>query len=78
MAFMTFVSAEGLTGLTWLGQERGVLYIILSLECDHVIPTQRNETSSRSQGGGRFLASNSSSAASAQVAVTVALQPVNT
>ena len=46
--------------------------------CDHVTPTQRNETSSRSQGGGSVMASYTSSAASAQVAVAIALQSVNT
>ena len=45
---------------------------------DHVTPTQRNETSSRSQGGASVMASNSGSAANAQVAVAIALQPVNT
>ena len=43
-----------------------------------VKPTQRNEISSRSQGRGSAMASNNSSAGSAQVAVAIALQPVNT
>ena len=50
----------------------------LPFGCDRVIPTQRNETSSRFQGGGSVMASNSSSAASARVAVAIALQLVNT
>ena len=37
-----------------------------------------NKTSSRSQEGGSVMASNSSSAANARVAVVIALQPVNT
>ena len=45
-------------------------FFFLGLICrfDIVTPTQRSETSSRSQGGGSVMASNSSSAASAQVA----------
>ena len=46
--------------------------------CDHVTPTQRNETSSRSQGGVSVIASSSSSAGSAQVAVAIAVRSVNT
>ena len=55
-----------------------MLFLGLSFGFDHVTPTQSNETSSRSQGGGSVLASSSSSAASVRVAVTIALQPVNT
>ena len=32
-------------------------FFFLSLLCDHVTPTQRSETSSRSQGGGSVMAS---------------------
>ena len=55
-----------------------IFFLGVLFGCDHVTPTQRNETSSRSEGGGSVMASNSSSAASAQVAVAIALQSVNT
>ena len=53
-------------------------FLGLVFRCDHVTPTQRSETSSRSQGADCVMASNSSSAARAQVAVAIALQSVNT
>ena len=61
---------------------RGPKFCFLSppFRFHNVAPTQRNETSSMSQGGGSVMASNSSSAASARVAIAVAiaLQPVST
>ena len=60
---------------------RGQKNLFLGLHCkfDIVTPTQMSETSSRSQGGGSVMASNSSSAASrkSQVAVAIPLQSVN-
>ena len=65
-------------GSQHMSRSKKQIFSGLPFGCDHVTPTQRNETSSKSQGGGSVMASSSSSAASAQVAVAIALQPVNT
>ena len=56
-----------------------IFFLGLLCKFDIVTPTQMNGTSSRSQGGGSVMASNSSSAAAckSQVAVAIALQSVN-
>ena len=55
-----------------------IFFLGLPFGCGHVKSTQKNETSPRSQGRGSVMASTSRSAASAQVAVAIALQSVNT
>ena len=59
---------------------RGQIFFFgLLCKFDIVTPTQMSETSSRSQGGGSVMASNSSIAAArkSEVAVAIALQSVN-
>ena len=61
-----------------MSRSKNFFFLRLLFRCDIVTTTQRNETSWRSQRGGSVMASNNSSAASAQVAVAIALQCVNT